>query len=145
MEYLPWGFSSAPIFLLTHFNSCNIPVNIIVLPTILQLEKLRYKENCQALTLITPSTPPAWKTSKGNFIKLRISNIERYLMAFLHWFSSCLWVCFSFALFTISMPILESTYKWYQSRFVLLWLSSLSVMLSKSILAGASSRISFFL
>ena len=65
------GVSTMRLFLCSNFfvntfNSCNIPVNIIVLPTILQLEKLRHKEeSCRALTLITPTTLPAWKTSKA--------------------------------------------------------------------------------
>ena len=53
-----------------------------------------------------------------------------------------LWIYFFFVLFTSLLYFLDSTYKWYHTVFVTLCLTSLSIMLSKSmhVVAKANSK-----
>ena len=55
-----------------------------------------------------------------------------------------LWLCFCFANKFISTIFLDSAYKRYHMIFVFLWLTSLSVIISRSIRGAANGIILFF-
>ena len=62
-----------------------------------------------------------------------------------HEFVFCIWVCFCSAVYICLYDSLDSTYKWYHTVFVFLWLTSLSTIFSRFISVAATGRISFFL
>ena len=54
------------------------------------------------------------------------------------------WACLFFVIFTSLLHFLDSTYKWYDTIFVFVWLVSLSIIPSKSIHVAANDKILFF-
>ena len=56
----------------------------------------------------------------------------------------CLWVYFWFVNKFICIILLDSTYKWYRMLFVILCLTSLSMIISRSIHVAANGIISLF-
>ena len=68
------------------------------------------------------------------------------LLSLLWWTLVCfLYLCICFALYIHLYYFFDSTFKWHNTVFVLLWLISLGIILSMSIHVASSGKIQFIL